>query len=350
MLNPTNLLEIVSGRRRGLFAALIRSGLGCLTPFYRLAVWWRNRRFDIHGGNTVAVPVISIGNLTTGGTGKTPMVIWITQFLKSSALRVTIISRGYGRENTNLDRNDEALELEHRLPDVPHLQSPDRTRLANIAISEHFAQVIVLDDGFQHRKLNRDLDIVLIDATEPFGFERLLPRGLLREPLPSISRAQAIVLTRCDTINADSIERIRRIANEHSPSAIWATSKTVSESWLQFSGQQIGLSKLKGKKVLAICGIGNPKGFQHSLSQQDLAVSRLIQFPDHHRFTQADIEMIQSSAEELGVDAIVCTHKDLVKIGANQLGNLPVYALLIRIEFVDGEQELADLITERIAK
>jgi len=350
MINSGKLLDIVSGRRSGLLAILIRFGLGCLTPVYRLGVWWRNRRFESGRSSVkeVSVPVISVGNLTTGGTGKTPMVMWVSVLLRSCSLRFAIVSRGYGQTNTSGGQNDEALELEHRLPDVPHLQDADRAKIAQIAIDEMQSQVILLDDGFQHRQLKRDLDIVLIDATLPFGYNRLLPRGLLREPLSNLSRADAIVLTRCNTIDSRATNQIRERVQHYAPGAIWARSKTVAEQWLQYNGRTMPIRDLKGKKVLAFCGIGNPKGFEHSLLQLDVTVVRQLDFPDHHPYSPEDAKSIESVADQLRVDTIVCTHKDLVKLGVNQLGRLPLYALLIHIEFVEGEQELADLITKSV--
>ena len=170
-----------------------------LTPIYRFAIDRRNNRFenDSDAITKVDVPVISIGNLTTGGTGKTPLVIWLCRQIRQRNRRVAIISRGYGAETSDrktVKPNDEAMELGQRLPDVPHLQNPDRIASATIAIEELETQFIVMDDGFQHRHLHRDLDIVVVDATEPFGYGYLLPRGLLREPVKSLSRASC----RCD--------------------------------------------------------------------------------------------------------------------------------------------------------
>ncbi len=149
---------------------------------YRLLVETRNRHYDraADAAKRVPVPVVSVGNLTTGGTGKTPMVAWLARWFQQRGLRPVIVSRGYGSQNGQ--PNDEARELAEQLPDVPHLQDADRVRGAQQAIAQHGAQVILLDDGFQHRRLHRDLDIVLVDALQPFGSEHLLPRGLLRSP------------------------------------------------------------------------------------------------------------------------------------------------------------------------
>jgi tetraacyldisaccharide 4'-kinase len=161
----------------------------------------RNRWFDRAGSHVqrVAAPVISVGNITVGGTGKTPFVAWLAQWFALRQMPVTIISRGYGsRRGTP---NDEALELAARLPDVPHLQNPDRVAAAEQALHANATQVLILDDAFQHRRLARDLDIVLLDALEPFGYEHLLPRGLLREPIESLSRAHVVALSRSDAVD-----------------------------------------------------------------------------------------------------------------------------------------------------
>ena len=177
MKNRDQLLKIIAGREKGIMAALVRLGLSCMTPLYRMAVGHRNRRFDraIAQNNTevvkqASIPVISVGNLTTGGTGKTPLVIWIARKLRQDQRRVVLISRGYRADGDPSQRNDEAIEMEDRLADVPHLQDPDRFRMSQIAVEELESQIIVLDDGFQHRQLHRDLDIVLVDATNPLGY------------------------------------------------------------------------------------------------------------------------------------------------------------------------------------
>jgi tetraacyldisaccharide 4'-kinase len=160
---------------------LQRLGLRAVSVPYGLAVRVRNWLYDRGWKRVVraAVPVVSVGNLTLGGTGKTPCVEYVARFYRRLDLRVAILSRGYG---SRAGRNDEALVLEENLPDVPHLQGPDRAALAAIGVEELESEILVLDDGFQHRRLARDLDLVLIDATEPWGYGYLFPRGLLREP------------------------------------------------------------------------------------------------------------------------------------------------------------------------
>ena len=179
--------ELLSGRSTSLSSILMRAGLWCLSQPYSAVIWGRNLAYDRRWKKVskTTVPVVSVGNLTAGGTGKTPTVAMLARWFRERNIRVGILSRGFG---AGIDgRNDEAKELEVLLPDVPHLQKPDRLASAQIATEELGMQLLLLDDGFQHRKIHRDLEIILLDAREPFGFGHLLPRGLLREPLRSSS-------------------------------------------------------------------------------------------------------------------------------------------------------------------
>ena len=154
------------------------------------------------------MPVVSVGNITLGGTGKTPLVRWIVQWFRDRGIPVAIVSRGYGAQSG--DANDEALELRRLLPDVPHIQNPDRVAAARQAVAEFGCRAIVLDDGFQHRRIGRDFDIVLLDALAPFGFGHVFPRGTLREPIEGLRRADAVVLSRADLLDPSQREDIWR--------------------------------------------------------------------------------------------------------------------------------------------
>src|SRR3954470_198255 len=201
-------LRLIRGESRGLTAGAARAVLGLGAAGYGLAMAARNFAFD-RGWRTVhraSVPVVAVGNLTLGGTGKTPMVEYLARWYRARGLRVAILSRGYGRID---GLNDEGRVLEENLPDVPHLQDRDRAGLARVAVEELESELLILDDGFQHRRLARDLDIVLIDALDPFGLGRLFPRGLLREPLGALRRASLVVLTRADLVSDDAAREIR---------------------------------------------------------------------------------------------------------------------------------------------
>ena len=353
MINQTKLLEIINGRRQGIGATMTRALLWALTPIYRLGVHRRNRRFET--GKTVVtkvdVPVISVGNLTTGGTGKTPLVIWLCQQIRGVDRRVAIVSRGYGAAK-NGDRtskpNDEAMELGQRLPDVPHLQDPNRVDSARIAIDELETEVIVMDDGFQHRALGRDLDIIVVDATAPFGFGHLLPRGLLREPVENIARADFVVLSRCDQVSGEELSRTETNFRQYCPSLPVAKTKVQPATWMQYDGQQRELAEFassltKGTgstNVFVCCAIGNPNSFLNTVSSTGVKVVGQNIYPDHHLYSRADMEDIAEAATEKGAAAIVCTHKDLVKMGVNQFRGVPIYALVAEIVFLQGETEL----------
>ena len=345
---------IITGQERGLAAFCTRAVLRVAEVPYSLAIRYRNRRYDRDPKRVtrVAVPVVSVGNLTLGGTGKTPVVEWIARWFRRHDIRVTILSRGYGAEHGA--RNDEALELEERLDDVPHLQNPDRVESALLAIEEFECQVLLLDDGFQHRRLARDLDIVLLDAADPFGQEHLVPRGWLRERPEGLARAQAVVLSRADAMNEQQRAQVKARVHALAPQASWSEVRHAPRHWLSASGETIELSVLAGRRVLAFCGIGNPAGFQRTLESCGCEVVNLRTFADHHAYDRADVESLDrwvAAFDEAGlaIDAVVCTHKDLVKLRVERLGGKPLRALVIGIEFLAGqdtfEQHLSNVLT-----
>lgn len=340
MLSPSDFHDLVSGRHTGPLASSLRAVLRVAEVPYTAVVAWRNRRFDRVEASSVGVdvPVISVGNLTLGGTGKTPLVEWIVRWLRERNLRVAIVSRGYGAEEGK--RNDEAIQLEQSLPDVPHLQNRDRVEAAQTAIDELDMQCIVLDDGFQHRRLRRDLDIVLLDACEPFGHDHVFPRGTLREPLSGIRRAQVVILSRADLIDASQREAIRQRVTQLHPQALWLEACHQPRSFLTSGGAEQPIVSLRGQRVAAFCGIGNPQGFRHTLDSIGASVEAFREFPDHHLYTRDDIESLTRWADEASVAAVLCTHKDLVKIGVDRLGTHSLWALTIGLTFTVGEELL----------
>ncbi|MBS0208958.1 MAG: tetraacyldisaccharide 4'-kinase [Planctomycetes bacterium] len=332
--------DLVSGRSSGLRASLGRAALCLAEVPYSCAMRLRNWRYDSGRAEIkhVDAPVICVGNLTMGGTGKTPMVSWLAQHLRDRGLRVAIVSRGYGAEAGA--RNDEALELEQRLPDVPHLQNPNRHEAAQTAVEEFAAEVVVLDDGFQHRRLARDFDLVLLDAADPTGLGHVFPRGMLREPFSGIVRADAVVLSRADMLPMAERATLHSQVSKISPDAVWAEAVHRPQRLLASSGAAQPLGHLAGKRVAAFCGIGNPAGFRHSLEQCGYQVAELMTFTDHHAYSRGDVEELTAWARTNSADAVVCTHKDLVKIGVDQLGGVPLWALAIGLEFTAGQGDL----------
>ncbi len=237
-------------------------------------------------------------------------------------------------------RNDEALELDQSLPDVPHLQNPDRIAAARQAADKFRCQLILLDDGFQHRRLARDLDIVLLDALEPFGFGHVFPRGTLREPLDGVSRAQVAILTRADLVDEAERKRIRGIVEDYGPNIAWAECRHAPCALISAGGEQAPLSSLVGRRVAAFCGIGNPAGFHRTLEQ---SVGNLVgwrEFPDHHHYSRAESEDLARWGNAQQVDILLCTQKDLVKLNVAALGNIPLRAIQIEMEFLNGQNAL----------
>jgi tetraacyldisaccharide 4'-kinase len=341
MLTDTQFRDLASGRWRGPLPALLRGLCSAAEVPYGSIVRHRNALFDRgrREAYRVAAPIISVGNLTVGGTGKTPLVAWIAQWLQLRGTAVTLISRGYGSANGR--PNDEALELAARLPGVPHLQNPDRIAAAEQALQQNPRQVLLLDDAFQHRRLARDLDIVLLDALEPFGHERLLPRGLLREPVSSLARAHVVALSRSDAIDEPHRRQIKARVQSVAPSASWIELVHQPSGLVSFTGERVPLDEFDGKRIAAFCGIGNPTGFRHTLSRRGLTLVDLLAMPDHCPYGPGDIARIERWLATLpAAEVVVCTRKDLVKIPRSSLAGRPLFALEISIEIRRGQAEL----------
>jgi tetraacyldisaccharide 4'-kinase len=349
LISPTEFRALASGRKRGIGAGLMRLALHAASFPYGLAMRIRNRRYDRGAADVhrAVVPVVSVGNLTVGGTGKTPMVQWIARWLRGQDVRAAILSRGYGAEQGGV--NDEALELELALPDVPHLQNPDRTASATVAVQELASQLLLLDDGFQHRRLARDLDLVLLDASEPFGFEHVLPRGTLREPVCGLRRASVIVLSRADMIDAAAREAIRKRALSLNPAAIWCEVEHRPAALLDFEGRPYPLEDVRGRRVAAFCGIGNPAGFRHTLKGLGCQVEAWREFPDHHNYAREDVDELGRLARESGAEMAICTRKDLVKLRVPFIGGIPLRAVGVQLQFLRGESELTAALTSLAA-
>jgi tetraacyldisaccharide 4'-kinase len=307
---------------------------------YTAAVRIRNWRYDtgrmrVH---KVDVPVISVGNITLGGTGKTPAVEWLARWFAGRGACVGLVSRGYGSRAGG--PNDEALELAQKLPGVPHVADTDRVRAARRAIDEFRCDLLVLDDGFQHRRMARDFDLVLVDALAPFGFGHVFPRGTLREPLAALARANAVMLTRADLVDEKTRYEIRSRVLHFAPEVLWGEAAYVPRTLLSPEGSEQPLETLAACGVAAFCGIGNPLGFRQSLAGTGCAVIASLEFADHMRYTREDVDKIARWADSLDAAAVVCTHKDLVKVGPLWRAARPLWALTGRLEILTGQAGL----------
>jgi tetraacyldisaccharide 4'-kinase len=338
-------VRVVRGVERGPLASVARFGLWFLQWPYRLVVATRNARFDQAPKDSfrAAVPVVSVGNLSVGGTGKTVCVEWIARQLREAGHTVAILSRGYGKGASS--QNDEALMLEANLPDVPHLQGADRAALARIAVEELEAEVLVLDDGFQHRQLARDLDIVLLDASQPAVSQWPLPRGTFREPFSSLVRANAVILTRCDQATFEVVDQLESKLRKTYPilpiaKAIHAATKLVGTGDTEKS-----LDQLHGVKVLTFCGLGNPEAFFATVRSLGASIVDTRVFPDHHSYTKSDVESLRSWATNFPEATLVLTtQKDLVKLRIPDLNSRSLWAVRVEMQFLNGEADLKSLL------
>ena len=306
----------------------------------------------------VGVPLISVGNLTMGGTGKTPLVEWIADQLAAAKRRVCILTRGYGRAHPKQrvivsngaeilseaeQAGDEAFLLAERLKSrAAVISNADRRSAALWAIQNLRSDVFVLDDGFQNLGLARNLDIVTIDATNPWGNRRLLPAGILREPLRELARADCIVLTRVD--ESHRIQDLEREINELSKGrpVFRSRMKMVGLRPVSAAGDSLSTEGIKSSAVAAFCAIGNPQSFITQLRGDGCELGHAQIFRDHHVYTQSDIDRIVRESIAAGARTLLTTAKDEVKLRSLRF-DLPCYAVDIGIE-IDESQKLNALI------
>jgi tetraacyldisaccharide 4'-kinase len=330
---------LVSGQRRDWRAALQRGGLRLASWPYGWGVALRNVLYarGWKSSQRLPVPVVSVGNLTVGGTGKTPCVEYVARYYREQERCVAILSRGYGSTG---GLNDEGLVLEENLPDVPHLQGADRVALGRAAVEELESEILVLDDGFQHRRLARDLDVVLVDATNPWGYGHLLPRGLLRESPRQLRRASLVLLTRCDQAEAEELGRLRATVARLAPQA--PVVETMHGPVALVNGMaSAALQRLREQPVAAFCGLANPEAFRHTLLDLGAEVCAFRAFPDHHAYARADVESLAVWVREQARDClVVTTQKDLVKLRLARLGERELWAVRISLVVTRGQDEL----------
>jgi tetraacyldisaccharide 4'-kinase len=331
-------LSVVTGRRRGLLAALARVALWVASIVYGVLAGMRRLFYAIGILRTVKLPVrvISVGNLTAGGTGKTPFVEHLARWFTRKNLRVAIVARGYGR--IDAARDDE--ELASTIDGVARFTGADRVAACRRAIAEFRPDVVILDDGFQHLRIERDLDILLVDATDPFANGRLLPAGLLRERPAAATRADLIVLTRADQAAPEALASLRERLYQLTTGvpAIEAVHRPVAVRLL-LSKKRQGLDWLKGRSLFAFCAIGNPESFRRTLEAAGAKVEKLVAFPDHHRYVPLEVRRLTAEAQEFMAEALVTTEKDAAKLDPDAF-SLPLVALRVEIEVTRGEDRL----------
>jgi tetraacyldisaccharide 4'-kinase len=284
------------------------------------------------------VPVISIGNLTCGGTGKTPVTIQLAAMLIKQGLRVAVLSRGYKRQSKApylvvsdgkellvdcRQSGDEPYLMAKALPAAIIIVGSDRVLTGNIAIRQFSADVLLLDDGFQHIRLKRDRDLVLVDYNEDLDEQYLLPAGRLREPVSAIGRATSIAVTKvpigCDPEKMAKINSLLRKYNNHA-----------DISYCQF--RPVASANIRAARVLAFCGIAKPEPFFQSVERLGATLVKSVRFPDHHWFTGKELACLEAEAAKHKADYLITTEKDLVRIAEPHQAQCPI--ITIKLETV----------------
>ncbi len=342
--------EVISPKR-ALHLMPVYGVLRLVSIFYALGQRMRARLYSrkIFRSRRLNCRVISIGNLTLGGTGKTPTVIMVAETLRRKGFKPAVLSRGYGGrspESVNVVNDgrqtllspeaagDEPVMMARRLKDVPVLTGRNRYETGKYAIKHFGVDVLILDDGYQHLALHRDLNILLCDASYPFGNGVVFPAGELREPLTAMSRADAICLTRWHKNNTqDGIDGVncKRVP-------VIKTGMRVQSVIELDSGKETGIEILQNIPVAAFCGIARPLDFFETLKQTSVQIVNQNSFPDHHPYSPAELKAIEDQGKQVGAKAIVTTEKDAVKLKDRAFG-LPVYAVRVDQEILEGQEE-----------
>jgi tetraacyldisaccharide 4'-kinase len=371
----TVYLEVIRDKRRGTRASALRYLLFGCSKLYQVAISIRRSLYNwrIIRDSTLGVQVIAIGNLTYGGTGKTPVVEKFARELRDQGRTVAVLSRGYRskprpfhewlldkillREDTTPPRvvsdgksllldsemaGDEPYMLASNLKDVVVLVDKDRVKSGRYAIEKFGCDTLLLDDGFQYWRLRgRRLDIVLVDRHEPFGNERLIPRGSLREPPSHLARASTIFITKSD----GKTDELRQRISQYNPGA--GIIECIHDpQYLEdvFTGQRIGLNFLKGRKVASLSGIAQPESFDQSLVQLGAELVYARSFADHHRFTQLEVIKVINRSKKKLAEAIITTQKDAVRFPKIDRRDLPIYFMRVEIKILKGANDFQDCV------
>ena len=377
----TYFFQLVHGRHtHGVFLTIIIALLYVFSFIYAWLVnvklagykvgFFKRKKLDCY--------VISLGNITVGGTGKTPTAQRLAREIRDMGYRVVILNRGYRAKwrgdvgivsdghtlyMTAGEAGDEAFMLAKHLPNVPVLIGAERAKTGQYAIEHFGAEVAILDDGYQHWQLERDMDILLVDAVNVFGNGYMLPRGTLREPVSHIDRADVCLLTKVDQAPEKSRQYIRQTIQAENDHALIIESIHQPRCFIELSdwyenitGTGIDVSQMKGKRVMAVSAIGNPASFEQTLNNIGAVIIESLRFPDHHDYTIEEMLDVVDQANRQGAEAIVITEKDAVKVPempksvVHERSPIPIYVVSVEVTFQDGDAEFQALIKQRLAE
>jgi len=376
-LLETFVLEVIFEQRQGKRAAIVRGLLLAFSKVFKLAIKGRRFLYNVRilRDSTLGVQVIAIGNLTVGGTGKTPVVEKFARELRDAGRNVAILSRGYRSKPPPLrkrildkllfrvDRTpprvvsdgksllldvetagDEPYMLASNLKDVIVLVDKDRVKGGRYAIEKFGCDTLLLDDGFQYWKLRgRRMDVVLIDFQQPFGNEHLLPRGTLREPPTHLARAQTVFITKS---NGHTTELRQRIAQYNSTARIIECVHHPLYFEDVFTGEQHGLDLLQERKIASLSGIAQPESFEQSLVRLGGDLVYAKRFADHHRFRQQEILNVINRSKKRRAEAIITTQKDAVRFPKLDRRDLPIYFMRVEIKIIGGAKDFQDCVRQ----
>jgi tetraacyldisaccharide 4'-kinase len=333
------LYNLATDKAKGAISALIKIPLFALSLVYGLIVriliflYIRNQK-------QLESKVVGVGNITLGGTGKTSLVEFIAKALKKNGHRVAVLSRGYKRTRDTL-MGDEPTMLAVKLKDVPVIVDADRFRGAKKAIKDYHADTLVLDDAFQQWRVKKDLEIVAIDSTKPFGNGRMIPRGILREPLSSLRRADIFILTKTNLIaDTKGIRERLSVINPETP-IVETVHKPVGLCELRNPARIFSPEFFDGKEVALFSGIGDPDSFAGVVRSMGLNVRLNLKFPDHFNYRQEDFDKIVNQAKVRNLNVIITTEKDAVRLTNIRIPGEGLQFLVLRIEIAVTKNEEA---------
>lgn len=340
-----------------------RAILYAVSLIYRLIISLRNRLYDYNFFKEIRLPcpVISVGNITVGGTGKTPCVIWLARMLQEQGFKPAILSRGYGGTSkkpvnivsngrniltSSLEAGDEPYLIARSLKNIPIITGPKRVLTGMAAIDELGANILICDDAFQHRQLFRDINLVLLDSEKPLGNGHILPRGELREPASSLKRADAFLLTRAYEVNKSNLiiekltggKNIPVFMSSHNPVNI------VSGDY----NRQLPLAELKGKKVCAFAGIARPESLKKAIEAAGAQIVSFQGLSDHHNYNSEELDNIYNNFLKTKADFLITTEKDGMRLQEFPKYLKKIYMLRIELEIISNKKLFENFILQKL--
>jgi tetraacyldisaccharide 4'-kinase len=343
---------------------VMSAGLCALSVGYRAALMVRERayRWGLLKTGRLPCPVFSVGNITLGGSGKTPVVEVVARCLRELGAAPAVVSRGYGRDTrgvrvvadgdgVHLDpraAGDEPVLLAERLPGVPVVVGENRFEAGLVAIQRCGATAVVLDDGFQHRTLTKNLEILVLNGRAPWGNQRLFPRGTLREPLSALGRAGLFVLTN-PASKADVEAATGVIGRYHPGASVLVGAYEIDGAREIESDRRVSARELSGRRLLAFAGLGSPRGFADTLSSVGVRVAGLVEYPDHHWFSERDLVELARQASAIGADGLISTEKDWIRLRGLGRPPMPCWILSVHLKLYSGRDRLLQALGRTLA-